>query len=146
MKNRKAIYLLTAALSACNVTGTAADNIQIVLQAPQKNLAGAVSDGTRLGKGALISCDDHRGFQLYGAQTAGATTPGHYVLTGSHNPSNQLRVRLYSQKPLTTEQDGAAVSVNTLEDKVVFDIVADGNQWVRADSYTLNIYGALLPE
>lgn len=149
MMNRKTMYLAAAALLAGlvnNVPAVAANSPQLVLQMNQGLQAGAVKDGTKLGRGTLVSYGSHTGFQLWGEQAASTPQPGRYVLTGNQNPSHQVRVRLVPQQLTVSETaDTPKITVNTSEDKVVFDILVDGDQSVRADIYLMTINSTLLP-
>ena len=108
--------------------------------------AGAVKDGTKLGRGTLVSYGSHTGFQLWSEQAVSTPQPGRYVLTGNQNPSHQVRVRLVPQQLTVSETaDTPKITVNTSEDKVVFDILVDGDQSVRADIYLMTINSTLLP-
>ncbi|WP_208952263.1 AfaD family invasin [Rahnella sp. ChDrAdgB13] len=148
MMNRKTMYLIAATLLAGMVSTAqtrAANSPQLVLQMNQGLQAGAVRDGTKLGRGTLVSYDTHTGFQLWSEPAVSTPQPDRYVLTGNQNPSHTLRVRLVPQQLAVTQlPDTQGITVHTSEDRMVFDILADGVQTVAADRYTVNINGALL--
>lgn len=145
MMHRKTMYLTVAALLAGlvnNVPAVAAGSPQLVMQMNQGLQAGAVKDGTKLGRGTLVSYAPHTGFQLRSEQAVSTRQQGRYVLTGNQNSSYRLRVRLVPQQLTVTETQGTpGITINTAEDRVVFDILADGNQTVHADSYRLSVTG-----
>lgn len=143
MMNKKTMYLIAVSLLAgmvSNSPAVAAGSPQLVLQMDQGLQAGAVRDGTRLGRGTLISYDSHTGFQLRSEQALSSSEPGRYVLTGNQHPSHKLRVRLVPQKlTVTPAPDTTEIRLNTADTRVVFDILTDGDQNIAADSYRLNI-------
>ncbi|MDC7861820.1 AfaD family invasin [Pantoea ananatis] len=143
MMNRKTIYLIVAALltgMASNAPAVGACCPQLVLQMNQGMQSGLVRDGTKLGRGSLASYDTHTGFELASEQAVSTLQPGHYVIAGNQNPSHQLRVHLVPQQlTVTPVPDSTQIRLNTAEGRVVFDVLADGDQTVPADSYRLNV-------
>jgi len=150
MMKRKRLYLIAAALltvMASSAPAVAAGSPQLVLQMNHGLQAGSVRDGTKLGRGTLVSYDIHTGFQLRSDQAASGQQGGRYVLTGQQNPAHQLRVRLVPQQQVVTEMaDMQVITVHTGEDRMVFDILADGDQRVKADTYSLNIAGQVVTQ
>lgn len=150
MKHRQTMHLIVATLMtgiASSAPAIAAGSPQLVLQMNQMMQAGAVRDGDKLGKGTLVSYDSHSGFQLWSEQAVSTLQPGRYVLTGNQNPSHKLRVRLVPQQLTETETPNMQrITVHTNEDRMVFDILVDGDQKVKADTYRLNIAGQVVTQ
>ncbi|NIF32462.1 hypothetical protein F3J29_09955 [Enterobacter sp. Cy-643] len=145
MMNKKTMYLTAVALLASTTQARAANSPQLVLQMNQGLQAGAIKDGTKLGRGTLVSYDTHTGFQLRSESAVSTPRPGHYVLTGNQNPLHTLRVRLVpKQLAVTRLPDTPGITVHTSEDRMVFDILADGYQLVKADIYSITINGVVL--
>lgn len=119
---------------------------QLVLKMNAGSQAGKLRDGTRLGRGTLTSHDVHSGFQIWSEQSDDGSVPAGYVLRGSQNTGNRLRVRLEPAAPLRATQtaEHPGIALNTGDERVTFDVLADGDQSVKADSYALEIKGALL--
>lgn len=114
---------------------------QVLLKVNTGLLAGNLKDGSRIGQGTFISQNIHKGFQLWSQQSVGEVSQARYLLTGKQNPTNIIRVRL------ETNQGDAGVELPGVkglffpvqEEKLTFDIVADGNQLIKADRYAFNI-------
>lgn len=146
--NGKTIYSIVVMMFASTthiIPTIAASSPQLELQINQGLQAGFIRDGTKLGKGTMISYDNHVGFELSGGSATRTLQPGRYVLIGKHNPFHQVRVCLsLSQVPVTEQSDSQGIRIHTSDDRVIFDILSDGDQLVKADSYTIIINATTL--
>lgn len=138
--NRISQYLAAALLLAS--AGVAADSPRLALLMRHGLQAGVLNDGTALGKGILISQDAHVGFLLRSDPSVASLQYGHYILVGKQNRAHLLRVRLAPQR--CGEAGGSGMVLLSSGDRAVFDVLADGNQSVEADSYALNVRAQLL--
>lgn len=138
--------LMTGILLALTTCHAMADDApRLMLQMKHGLLAGTVKDGTRLGKGTLVSHETHAGFRLWADAQTVSPKAGHYVLSGKQNGAHQLHIRLVPQNLAAADKPGSAETVlNTADDRIAFEVLADGDQTVAADSYALNVSGALL--
>ncbi|MDK1711727.1 AfaD family invasin [Serratia marcescens] len=121
----------------------ASDVPHIVLKQGQTRLAGFIADGTRIAQGRISSEDAHAGFRVYGAgKTMGA--PGHYVLQGTQEARHVLRIRLEHEGWLADSEGGEGIHLLTADRSAEFYVVADGDQMVTADRYSLAVSGSIL--
>lgn len=121
------------------------DAPRLLLQMKRGLLADTVKDGMRLGKVTLVSHETHTGFRLWADAQTVSPQAGHYVLSGKQNGAHQLRIRLVPQNLAVADKPGSAETVlNTADDRIAFEVLTDGDQTVAADSYVLNVSGALL--
>ncbi|MFP1832554.1 AfaD family invasin [Lonsdalea quercina] len=108
--------------------------------------AHVVKDGMRLGQGTLVSHEAHAGFRLWSEVQTSSFPTGHFVLSGKQNDAHKLRIRLVPRGLTAEGSPGSSEMVlNTKDDRVVFDVIADGEQRVEADHYRLDISGTALP-
>lgn len=142
----KRISSLAGALLLMLTSGhvLADDSLRLVLQVKQSLLAGTVKDGASIGHGILVSREAHTGFRLWSGTGASLSQPGHYVLTGKQSGAHQLRIRLVPRGLSTVDKPGSAdVLLDTGDDRIVFDVLVDGDQKVAADRYMLGLRAAL---
>ncbi|OSN03522.1 AfaD family invasin [Lonsdalea iberica] len=107
--------------------------------------AHVVKDGMRLGQGTLVSHEAHAGFRLWSEVQSSSFLTGHYVLSGKQDGEHKLRIRLVPRDLIAEGNPASSEMVlNTRDDRVTFDILADGEQRVEADRYRLDISGTVL--
>lgn len=111
--------------------------------------AGKITDGTRIGQGIIVSRDGHGGFHVW-CESGCLPRDGQgarYVLTGKQNSRNQLRVRLQpaQQEAVAGDSPQRGMVIRSADEQLRFDVLADGEQQVKSDSYTLEIKSALMP-
>lgn len=104
--------------------------------------SGHVTDGQRLGLGAIVFHEIHSEFQIWSDGLRSGVLPGQYVLVGSNNPDHKLQVRLEGDNWQPDNKNGKGIMLYSQDDIGRFYIVADGEQSVAADRYTLQIRGA----
>lgn len=119
---------------------------EIYLQGENTQMAGLVADGSPVAQGVIVSQDSHIGFRIWSDESELVTLPGRYIMKGKQSDRHSLRVRL-DNGDWKAEGDGAKqMTQYTVEPKVTFDLVVDGEQQVIADSYSLLLNTALLQE
>lgn len=108
--------------------------------------SGYLSDGNVIGKGWVSYSGAHLGFRVWSEATKSGTQPNRYLLSGLHQPKNQLRVRLEQDGWQADESEGLGIITHTGDERREFRIVVDGKQSVSADMWTLPLQAsALLP-
>jgi len=113
---------------------------EVYIQRMNLQMAGLVSDGSLVAQGVIVSRESHSGFRLWSDEG----TPGHYIIRGAQSDRHILRVRLNNEE--WKNEGGTQMTQYTRELKVNFDLVADGDQQVMADNYSLLLNTALLQE
>lgn len=104
---------------------------------------GVVKDGTRLATGRISHTENHTGFHVWSLAAAVPGKPGVYVLDGTGYANNGLRVRLQGTE-WRDAQDGRGLALLTDRGSASLDVVADGDQMVKADNWRLQLQGAVL--
>lgn len=122
----------------------AADKPQFDLQMNNEFISGQINDGTRIGQGAIAYQSEHNGFQVWSDVAGYGGRPNHYALAGKSGNGNTLRVRLEKEEWLPDNHGGKGIILHANEDRATFYIVIDGDQWVNADSYSIELKGAVL--
>ncbi|HGL5969606.1 TPA: AfaD family invasin, partial [Klebsiella aerogenes] len=120
---------------------------RLVLQMDHGLQAGFLRDGTQLGRGAIVSDEGTGMFQLrsHSLQSDADRGTSHYILTGQQNAAHQLKVTLIpvgDTRVQHSEVYGLVLSGN--QNQAHFSVVADGDQQVAADRYTLRLGGRTL--
>lgn len=119
---------------------------EVYLQGINAQMAGLVADGSPVAQGVIVSQDSHIGFRIWSDEGELATLPGRYIMKGKQSDRHSLRVRL-DNGDWKADGDGTKqMTQYTIEPKVTFDLVIDGEQQVIADSYSLLLNTALLQE
>ncbi|MEG0868513.1 MAG: AfaD family invasin [Hafnia sp.] len=108
------------------------------------NLNASVHDGEKIGRGQIFHQGEHVGFQVWLDAMKSGSAPERYVIRGRNNPSHELRVVLGQDGWVPDDKEGRGIIKLTSEPQAVFDIVADGNQTLEPDEYSVMIYGAYL--
>ncbi|WP_345830779.1 AfaD family invasin [Erwinia sp. HDF1-3R] len=143
--------LVSGLILSCGLVASPAQSAEapwLMLKMSAGLQAGKIMDGTRIGQGAVVSRDGHSGFQVWcesGCLSFEGLSP-RYVLTGTQNARNQLRVRLQpaQQEPPAGDVSLRGMVLRTVDEQLKFDVLADGEQKVNPDSYTLEIKSVLL--
>ncbi|HAX9772246.1 TPA: adhesin [Escherichia coli] len=112
---------------------------------PQHNKGGSLSDGVRIAKGLIICRDVHSSFHLWmNTQKAGGQS-GHYTIKGQTNSQHEIRVRLSGDgwSPSTGEDQNGMVKIGN-DERAIFDVLLDGNQYVAPGEYIFTVRGLCL--
>ncbi|EOM1209599.1 AfaD family invasin [Escherichia coli] len=111
---------------------------------PQHNKGGSLADGVRIAKGRIVCRDVHSGFHIWmNAQKAGERAE--YIIKGRINSQHEIRVRLGGDgwtPSVVKEQYGMERSGT--EERAIFDVILDGNQYVAPDEYIFSVRGLCL--
>jgi hypothetical protein len=142
--SKKVSSLMIALIVMLNSGQALADDaLRLNLQMKQGLQAGTVKDGTSIGRGTLVNHDTHTGFRLWAVPLVSLTRPGYYVLTGKQSGIHKLRIRLVPRGLSVNDKPGSAEMIlNTGCFQIAFDVLADGDQKVDADSYVLSLSAA----
>ncbi len=122
----------------------AVDRPRFDLQMKNEFISGYISDGTRIGQGVITYLPEHNGFQVWNDVAQYGGQPNHYVLAGGSGNGNTLRVRIENNDWLPDNEGGRGIILHASADSAVFYIVIDGDQQVKADSYSIELKGATL--
>lgn len=144
--NKRALWLPLVVMSllsaACGALAAAPPQLTVLEMGQPR--AGALKDGVQLGQGVVVSQEGHSGFQVWSdVQATGADTT-RYILTGSQNGTNTLRVRLENNNWSAAPAGGKGIVTTVTDTTATFRVVADGNQQVVADQYPLVLSAAVL--
>lgn len=141
------VLILSSSLMAYPVQSAEVPRLMLKMNAGMQ--AGKITNGTRVGQGIIVSRDGHGGFQVW---CESGCLPlvgqgGRYVLTGKQNARNQFRVRLQpaQQEAVAGDSSLRGMVIWSGDEQLRFDVLADGEQQVESDNYTLEIKSALLP-
>lgn len=145
--SRRVVCLMMGTLLATTTCHTMAGDAPLMLLQMKRGLqADNIKDGMRLGRGILVTHEIHAGFRLWSDAQNASSQPGHYVLSGKQNNAHQLHIRLVPQNIEATDKSGSTeIVLNTGANRMIFYVLADGDQEVAADIYALNVSEALLP-
>ncbi|MBH3000328.1 invasin [Serratia marcescens] len=140
-KNKLMQFLATLLMSVFILAGIsradAADD-EPKMQLSARPLSGTyLQNGTVIGHGTVSYSGAHSGFEVWLDAPQNGGRPGHYVIRGKHNASHLLHIRLEQEGWTTEEGSGKGIVTKTRENKVAFDIVADGSQDVLPDQYIM---------
>ena len=108
------------------------------------NLSTQVRDGQRIGGGEIRTQEAHSGYQVRLDAPLLGDAPNRYVILGGNNPQHKLRVMLGQDGWTPNKKTMNGIIKQTSEAQTYFDIVADGNQIVPADEYSLTVQGCYL--
>ena len=111
---------------------------------PQINKGGSLSDGVRIATGRIVCRDAHSGFHIWiNAQKAGDQSE--YIIKGKTNSKHEIRVRLggYGWTESKVKEQYGMVRSGT-EERAIFDVFLDGEQYVDPDEYVLSVHGLCL--
>lgn len=120
----------------------AAEVPQLNLQLVQGVRAGLIADGTRLMRGRLAIQAPHDGFRVWMEAMTSGSQSNRYVLTGRQHSGHILHVRLEREGWQSDGPGGKGIALLTSEATAEFDMVADGDQQVAADSYGFDLLAA----
>ncbi|UJD87711.1 hypothetical protein FS594_02300 [Rahnella aquatilis] len=109
-------------------------------------LPGTIKDGFLVGKGRVMYSGEHSGFRVWSEAPRSGTHPARYMLEGQQNVHNRLRVRIESERGQVDVKEGKGIIILTGDNSILFNVVADGPQNVKADNYSVELRAvALLP-
>lgn len=146
IRGQAVLLTLLLATAFPSVTRAADAPVRLDIQVRAGLPGGVVRDGTRLATGQVSHADSHTGFRVWSQAPSVPGTPGAYVLSGTGQPGNSLRVRLQGSE-WQAAPDGRGLVRQTDRESVSLDVVADGDQQVKADSWSLQLQAsALLPD
>ena len=116
---------------------------QLMLKMSAGLQAGPLNDGMQIGQGIAVSHEDHSAFRIW-CESGCLSYEGQsirFILKGKQNPRNQLRVRLepLDQQSVTIPPSMDGVIIRTSDEQIRFGVFSDGNQTIKADSYTLEV-------
>lgn len=106
--------------------------------------SGVLKDGDVITRGYLATQDSHAGFQIWSETAQQGSTPNRYTIFGTQHHGNVLHVRIEAGGRYLDTNDGGGVIIDTDSDAASFSIVSDGVQNVVADSYQLELKGAIV--
>ncbi|KAF1366569.1 AfaD family invasin [Yokenella regensburgei] len=134
-----------AAALACAllcVPAARADGPALSLRVTQGLWAGALRDGTVLAQVRLGYPESHCGLLVWSEAPVVNGQPGRYALAGKNAPGQTLRVRLTGRdwRPDTT--GGKGMVLDGGEASATLEVVADGDQAVRAEIWPLSLQAA----
>ncbi|HDG9776723.1 TPA: hypothetical protein PGG59_005183 [Raoultella planticola] len=121
----------------------AADMLAIQINMQGSVQAGHATDGQRLGQGVIVFHDAHKGFRVWSDGLRYSDLSGRYVLVGSNNPDHRLRVRMEGEDWQPDNKTGG-ILLYSGDDIGHFYISVDGEQFVAADRYSLQVNGAAI--
>lgn len=109
-------------------------------------LSGTLKDGFLVGKGRVMYHGEHAGFRVWSEAPKSGAHPARYMLEGEQNVRNKLRVRIESERGQPDGKEGKGIIIPTGDDSILFKVVVDGQQNVKADIYPIELRAvALLP-
>lgn len=103
--------------------------------------AGLVSNGQRLGHGTVSFNRAHTGFRVWIDGRWSSDRPGSYILVGKYNPEHKLRVRLEGDGWAPDSENSKGIVNYSRDDMVHFYALVDGDQFIQADMYSLQVSG-----
>lgn len=122
----------------------AAETPQFEIRMNDRQVAGQMNDGYRIGQGRIAHFGNHLGFQVWSDVGYSAQRPNRYELTGQRNANHRLRIRIEQAGWVPDSDGGKGIVLHTGEHSAVFNIVLDGDQYLAADSYPVFFNGALI--
>ncbi|QQN36467.1 hypothetical protein JHW33_07555 [Rahnella aceris] len=134
---------LIALLCLSGVNVMAADAPQLDYRTTG-TLSGTLKDGFLVGKGRVMYHGEHAGFRVWSEAPRNGNHPARYLLEGQQNVRNKLRVRIESERGQPDGKEGKGIIVLTGDDSILFKVVVDGQQNVRADNYPIELRALVL--
>lgn len=104
--------------------------------------AGAITDGTLIAQGQIAFLAGDARVAVWSDALKSGGQPNRYVLRGTQNGANTVRVRIDADGGQPDKEGGYGVIINTGSGATAFRVVADGDQTVVADRYQLAVRGA----
>jgi len=144
MKKVIAFYLSVVAVGFFLTWGgeaVAANEPQLHIRFNSTNVAGMLQDGAKIAEGRITLHSDITGFQVWSNALQAGSQPNRYVASGTENANHKLYFRLEKEGWLPDTRSGKGIVYRGSDNSVTFNILADGNQNVAADSYDLQISG-----
>ncbi|ELM3737373.1 invasin [Edwardsiella piscicida] len=140
---KQTIGLLAALFTFGTLNSQAEGNVELTLRMVP-NLSSQVWDGQKISGGEIRTHNAHSGYQVWldAPQLMGA--PNRYVISGKSGAQHKLRVILVQNGWEPDKKTGHGVIKLTGEAQAYFDIIADGNQTIPADSYPITMWGCYL--
>lgn len=110
----------------------------------ENKMTGKVPNGLLLGRGDITYQNEHIGFQVWAEEQHSEGQPNRYVLVGQNDSRNKLYIRL-ERDMMQMSMDGRRGVFFLIGDRrVTFDIIADGEQVVIPDRYSVELRAAAL--
>lgn len=134
---------LIVLLCLSGVKVMAADAPQLDYRTTGK-LTGTIKDGFLVGKGRVMYTGEHSGFRVWSEAPRSGAYPARYLIEGQQNFHNRLRVRIGSERGQADVKEGKGIIILTGDNSVLFNVVADGTQNVKADNYPIELRAVVL--
>lgn len=107
-----------------------------------KYLARHYSDGTVIGYGKLSHPDEHKGFFISPTQKKSSIIGKNFIITGKTNINNTINIKI-SGNNWILDKDSNFILVTNDKD-AYFQIVLDGEQYIKPDKYSISLNGAYI--
>lgn len=108
------------------------------LQMMRGLISGVQKDGAKIGSGTLYNTSGHTGFYVWSDDKIHNLNAGTYIVYGEVNKGNKIRVRL-EDNDWIPDNNGNGIILFSSSNRVSFNIVIDGEQYVNTDNYTLHL-------
>lgn len=141
-KMKRSLVLALPALMCAAVlsSGVRAGETDLRLQVNHGLIAGVIPDGTVLARGEVTSAVQHAGFLINAGERTGR---GPFILEGHQDKGRHLKVRVSGEGWIAAGGNGETYVLHSTEPHGVFSIVADGEQYVAADTWSLALSTAV---
>lgn len=107
-----------------------------------KNLSGYYSDGTVIGYGMISHLDEHKGFLISTNQRKSSITENNIIITGKTNINNTINIKIAGNN-WRTDEDNNFILI-TKEKEAYFQLILNGEQYIKPDKYNISLNGAYI--
>lgn len=107
--------------------------------APQRGINSNLQDGMRIATGRITCREAHTEFHVWINAYPVGNRSGSYIIQGKRGSSHELRVRIDGERWAPSVNKGNGMVRRAKDEQVVFDVVADGKQYVAPDEYIYTV-------
>ncbi|ELL8642929.1 adhesin [Escherichia coli] len=136
---RKGMQVCTVAVLLMVMSGLSqAAELNII---PHKGMNGSLRDGAKVARGQIVCRGAHIGFYVWMNARQEGKGAGRYIVQGRRDSRHEIRVRLDGEGWSPVEEGQRGVLRLGMEEQAVFNVVADGDQYVPPDDYIFSVGG-----